>query len=145
MKRRTATLPTSDPGSLNEPPHVLSELIDTITGKFQPSPTQQEQIRAHLVECLHCQGFLGTYLLKTIEYNQKNSSPEAPAQALLARLTHLMHETLKKSLPAYIDDLREKGQEAANRRFPLFADHLQACQDCQSAVRDLRAWLDQLE
>lgn len=144
MRKRTATLPASSNESLNEPPHVLSELIEMGTGQLHLSLTQQKQIGAHLVVCPHCQICL-VILLTAIERNEEQSSLKSPVQTWLVQLAYYMHETLKESLPAYVDYLREKGIEAANKRFTLLIHHLQVCRECRLAVHALRAWLDQLE
>lgn len=141
MKGITAPLHVSDLGDLNKPPHVLSQLIDMITGELQLPPAQQEQRWEHLAECIHCQAFLGSYLIKMIEYNKAHGEPEEPAQELLSRLARIMHETLKEDIPAYVETLEELGEGHAKSRFPEFANHLQTCRDCQLAVQDLRSWL----
>jgi hypothetical protein len=143
MKGITVPLPANDLGSLKKPPHVLPQLIDMITGKRQLPPEQQEQRWEHLVECIHCQTFLGSYLVKMIEYDKAHGNPAGTAQELLTRLTQIIHETLKEDIPAYVEALREQSEEETNNRFPRLAEHLQACRDCQSAVQDLRSWLGQ--
>lgn len=146
MRRRTiATLPASDPGDLLKPPHVLSQFMDAIMGKQQLSSDQQEQRRKHLAECIHCQAFLGSYLVNRLEETETPDGPGAPVQELLTQLRRIMHETLAADVSAYADKLVKNGKEEANNQFPLFAEHLQSCQDCQLAVQDLQAWLRQLE
>jgi hypothetical protein len=144
MKEITVPLPTSDPADLGKFPHFLPQLIDMITGKCQLFPAQQEQCWQHLAECIHCQTFLGSYLVEIIKYDKAHNNPEGSAQELLIQLTQIMHKTLKEDIPAYVEALEEQREEEANSRFPLLADHLQACQDCQLAVQDLRSWLRQL-
>jgi hypothetical protein len=145
MKERTVTLPINDPGNLLKAPHVLSQLIDLVNGKIQLPSVQQEQLGQHLAICLHCQVFVEMYLLQMIEYDQARGKAAEPAQMLLHRLMRITHETLKEDLPAYAEALAEQGETAANRRLPLFAEHVRTCQDCQSEVEALRSWLDQLE
>lgn len=142
MKRRTVTLPASDPGDLLKPPHVLSQFMDAIKGKQQLSSDQQEQRRKHLAECIHCQAFLGSYLVDTLK---EHDNPHELARELLTQLRRIMHETLAADISAYVDMLVENGKEEADNRFPLFAEHLQTCQDCWRAVQELQAWLKQLE
>ena len=145
MKERAATLPVNDPGNLLKAPHVLAQLIDVVHGTRQLSSPQQEQIGQHLATCIHCQVFVEMYLLKMIEYDKAHGNSAEPAQMLLHRLIHITHETFKEDMLAYVEVLTEQGEETANRRFPLFAGHVQTCQGCRSEVNALRSWLDQLE
>ncbi|MGI9061136.1 MAG: hypothetical protein ACR2H5_21445 [Ktedonobacteraceae bacterium] len=145
MNKITATLLASGWESLEKPPHVLPQLIDILTGQDQELLAQQEQRWAHLAECVHCQEFLRSYLVKTIEYDKAQGNAEGSAPELLTQLTHLMHEQLKEDIPAYVDTLEELNEEEANRRFPHFAKHLAACGDCQAVVQDLHSWLSQSE
>ena len=143
MSRVTSPLPMNDVQDLNEAPHVLPQLIDMILGEQQVLPAQQKQLWTHLAECVHCQAFLGSYLLAVIESNKEHDEPEDQARELLNRLTQMIHETLREDIPAYIQRLEEQDEKEANRSFPQFAEHLQVCQDCQEAVRALRLWIRQ--
>lgn len=144
MKKRTATLFLIDPGDLNKPPHVLSQFLDAIMGDGQLYVDQQVQRWEHLAQCIHCQAFLGSYLVKVIEYNKEHGEPEDSAQKLLIQLKHIIHERLKEDISRYVEMLIDQGEEEASRRFPEFAEHLQACRDCYATVQDLRSWLTQL-
>ncbi len=144
MSRKTTnTLPAIEPESLDKSPHVLSQLIDMINGKRQFTPTQQKHRWEHLAACIHCQVFLGSYLVKAIEYNKAHGIPEGPEQKLLSRLTKVMHKTLKEDIPAYVEVLVGQDEEEANDRFPLLSHHLRECPACHSAVQDLQSWLRQ--
>lgn len=143
MRRRTVTLPARDPGNLLKPPHVLSQFIDAITEKQQLSSDQQEQTRNHLARCIHCQSFLGSYLVSMLTDDKTSDTLKGEARELLAQLKSIIHETLAADIPAYVDELVENGQEEADSRFPLFTEHLQSCQDCQQVVQDLQTWLKQ--
>ena len=145
MNKITVTLPTSGWESLVKPPHVLPQLINILTGQDQELPAQQEQRWAHLAECIHCQEFLRSYLVKMIEYDKEQGNPKGLAPELLTRLTHVMHEQLKEDIPSYVETLEEQNEEEANRRFPRFANHLSTCLDCQEAVQDLHSWLSKSE
>jgi hypothetical protein len=142
MSRKTTnTLPTIESESLEKPPHVLPQFIDMINGKRQFNPTQQKQRWEHLATCIHCQIFLGSYLVKAIEYNKLHSIPEGSEQKLLSQLTKVMHKTLEEDIPTYVEVLVGQDEEEANNRFPLLAHHLRECPGCHSAVQDLRSWL----
>ncbi|GAC1429399.1 MAG: hypothetical protein PVS3B3_28660 [Ktedonobacteraceae bacterium] len=145
MRSTTVPLPTSDLDDLQQPPHVLSQLIDMLFDERQSLLEQQEQRWAHLATCIPCQAFLGSYLLKTIEYDSVHGNPEGPAQGLLARLIQSMHQTLKADLPPYVETLEELGIEDANTRFPQFVEHLQTCRECQVVVQDMQERLQQRE
>jgi hypothetical protein len=127
---------------LKKPPHVLSQFIDMLTGRGPLDLVQQGQRWQHLAGCIDCQTFLGIYL---IEYEKAEGSLEGPVRELLSQLTQIMHETLKKDIPAYVDTLEEQGKEPATSHFPLFSEHMQSCPDCQLAVRDLQSWLRMVE
>lgn len=143
MKEIVATLPVDGLDDLQKPPHVMSQFIDLLTGELQQFSTEPEQRWGHLEECLHCQVFLGSYLAKLIEYNEKNNNPVKPEQELLTRLIQVMHETLRRDIPAYIEVFEEQGEKEASKRFPQLTEHFQTCQDCCQAVEDLRVWLRQ--
>lgn len=144
MKGITTVPLPNDLGDLKRLPHVMAQFIDMLTGEQQLPATEQEQRWQHLEQCIHCQAFLASYLVKLIEYDKAHGEPEEPAQGLLDQLTQIMHETLKEDIPAYVEALAEYGEEEAGRSFALFTGHLHTCRDCQMAVQDLRAWLDQL-
>jgi hypothetical protein len=143
MRRRTVTLPARDLGDLLKPPHVLSQFMDAITKKQQLTSDQQEQARKHLARCIHCQSFLGSYLVSMLKDNKTSETLKKEARELLTQLKSIIHETLAADTPAYVDELVENGQEEADNRFPFFAEHLQSCQDCQGTVQDLQIWLKQ--
>lgn len=145
MRKRTATLPASDPGDLRKPPHVLSQYLDAIMGKQQLSSERQEQRKKHLAGCIHCQAFLGSSLVSILADSETPAHLQEEARTLLTQLTGIIHETLAADTSAYVDELVERGKEEASNQFPLFAEHLQSCQDCQRAVQDLQTWLKRRE
>ena len=145
MRSTTIPLPISELEALQYPPHVLSQLIDMLSDEEQSLLVQREQRWAHLATCIPCQTFLGSYLLKTIEYNEAHGSPEGSVQELLARLIQSIHQTLEADVAPYVEALEEQGVEEANNEFPQFAEHLQTCRECQAAVQDVRVWVHQQE
>ncbi|GAC1407489.1 MAG: hypothetical protein NVSMB49_27480 [Ktedonobacteraceae bacterium] len=142
MKGTTVSLLTDNLENLNNSPHVLSQLIDILIEEDATLPDQQEQRWSHLATCVPCQAFLGSYLLKVIEYDEAHGNAKGPVQELLIRLIQNMHEILQEDIPAYVEALEEQKEEV-NKQFPQFSDHLQSCRDCQTAVQDLRSWLHQ--
>ncbi len=148
MKKGAATLSTNDLGSLSQSPHVMTQFIDMLAGKQPLSLARQEQRWEHLAHCIDCQVFLGSYLVKLIEYDKANGIPTELAQELLAQLAQLIelsHETLKEDIPAYVEALEELSEEDAKQKFPQLGEHVQHCSDCQEAVEDLRLWLRRLK
>ena len=141
MPSTTVPLPMNELEDLQRPPHVLSQLIDMLFDEERFLPEQQTQRWTHLATCIPCQSFLGSYLLQSIEYDKAHGKPEGPAQEHLARLIQHMHQTLEVDIPPYVEALEERGVEEANKLFPQFAEHVQTCPECQSAVQDLRRWL----
>lgn len=145
MRKRRSVLPASDPGDLRKPPHVLSQYMDAIMGKQPLSSDQQAERKKHLAGCIHCQAFLASSLLSMLKDSETPVHLQEEAHELLTQLTGIIHETLAADTSAYVDELIERGNEEANNRFPLFAEHLQSCRDCQRAVQDLQTWLKQSE
>jgi hypothetical protein len=143
MRRETAILSANNPGDLYKPPHVLSEFLDMLTGERQLSSERQEQRWNHLAGCIHCQVFLGSYLVNALNESDTPDEAKKSTRELLTQLAAIIHETLKADMLAYIDESIERGNEAANNQFPLFAEHLQSCHDCQAAVQDLQRWFKQ--
>ena len=142
MSRKiTAMLPKIEPESVEKPPHVVPQYIDMIKGKRHFTSAQQKHRWEHLASCIHCQVFLGSYLVKAIEYNKAHGIPEGLEQKLLSQLNEVMHETLKEDILGYVEVLIGQDEEDANDRFPLLAHHLQECPVCHSAVQDLQSWL----
>lgn len=139
------TVPTQplvdSPGELEKPPHLVSQFIDMLIDQQPLSAELQEERWEHLELCIYCQGFLGTYLLKKIEYDTEHGESEEAAKVLLSQLKHLMHETLKKDIPAYVEMFLEQSETQA-RQFPLLVEHLATCKDCQDEVQALQTWLD---
>jgi hypothetical protein len=144
MSRKTTnTLTAIEPVSLDKSPHVLSQFIDMINGKRQFTSAQQKHRWEHVAACIHCQIFLGSYLVKAIEYNKAHGILEGPELKLLSRLNKVMHKTLKEDIPAYAEVLVGQDEEEANNRFPLLSHHLRECPTCHSTVQDLQFWLRQ--
>ncbi len=144
MKENTAILLANGSEKLDQAPHVLAQLIELLRGTSPFSPAQHRQIGQHLAECMHCQVFVELSLLTMIEDAQMHGNPIRPTQELLTRWSRITHATYKEDIPAYVETLMEQGDKKAHARFPLLAEHVQTCQDCQEEVRDLRSWLGQL-
>lgn len=140
-RKTTATLPKIEPESVEKPPHVVPQYIDMINGKRHFTPVQQKKRWGHLSSCIHCQVFLGSYLVKAIEYNRTHGIPEGLEEKLLSQLNEVMHETLKEDILGYVEVLIGQDEEEANDRFPLLAHHLRECSVCRSAIQDLVSWL----
>ena len=61
------------------PPHVIDKLFQLVAGEWQPDPSQQEQLVAHLKECSYCRTALIILLAAEQEDERSNSSPESSA------------------------------------------------------------------
>ena len=148
MKKEVPTLQTNDLGSLEQPPHVMTQYIDMLANEQPLSLAQQTERWEHLAHCLECEIFLGSYLVKLIEYDKTCGIPTEVAEDLLTRLPQLIesnHEILKEDIPAYVEALEELSEEDANKRFSQLSEHVKHCMDCQEAVQDLREWIRHLK
>src|SRR5437588_6800862 len=54
MKEKKATIMDKVRPDLLVSPHIVSELIHLVLDNWQPDLAQQEQLIAHLTECLYC-------------------------------------------------------------------------------------------
>ena len=54
MKEKIATVRNKVPPDLLVQPHIVDKLFHVIVDRWQPDPSQQEQLVAHLTECLYC-------------------------------------------------------------------------------------------
>jgi hypothetical protein len=136
--RKTQVLPETDPERLDMPPHVLPQLIDMMTGDWQPGPPDLELLLTHLVACLHCQIALATLIALELESNLSSEAAEA-LRKLLTRLTTIIHETqAQHALGAYIELFEAQGEDEANNKFPVLAHHLKRCKACQSTLAGTR-------
>jgi hypothetical protein len=146
LTMNTHTIPalSDNAEQLTQAPHVLAQLVDLLDGTFQPTPEQETNIAAHLAICPSCQLFVELVLLALIRDEQERDQPTADARALLTRWSQIAHATLRAKIPAYVEVRKEHGEQVANTRFPLLANHMQTCQACQAEISDLLLWLDLL-
>ena len=94
-------------------PHIVSELIYLIRGEWQPDPSQQEQLVAHLTECPYCRTALIVLLSAEQEYERSSGYPEAPARNLLMRFVTIHHEIEAQEyeqMGAYAESIVAKGE-----------------------------------
>jgi len=130
---------------LNQPPHILPQLIDIVTGEQQYTSAEQEQRWQHLARCMYCQAFTGIYLLEVIESEVEPGSSKERARKLLIKLTSVMHRVLAVDIPPYVEMFVEQGGERAHQQFPMLGEHLPTCQACQAEVQNLYTWLRYIE
>ncbi len=130
------------------PPHIVDRLYHLVLGEWQPDPSQQEQLVAHLTECRYCRTFLIVFLSADQEYERLNASPEAPVHNLLTRLVAIHHEIEAQDyeqMGAYAEAIIAVGREEADKRFPALAEHVRRCPNCQSMLEDTLAFLNEPE
>ena len=130
------------------PPHIVGKLIQLVVGEWQPDPSQQEQLIAHITECRYCRIALIVLLSAEQEYERLNSFPEAPASKLLAQFVTIHHEIEAQEyehMGAYAETIVAKGREEADKRFPILAEHIRRCSICASTLEETLAFLKELE
>jgi hypothetical protein len=148
MKERKATVMDKVRPDLLVPPHIVGELIHLVRGEWQPDPSQQEQLVAHLTECRYCRTALIVLLSAEQEYERSNSYPEAPVRNLLARFVTIHHEieVLEyEQMGAYAEAIVAEGKEKADKRFPILAEHIRRCPGCKSTLEETVAFLNEHE
>jgi hypothetical protein len=148
MKERKATVMDKVRPDLLVPPHIVGELIHLVRGEWQPDPSQQEQLVAHLTECRYCRTALIVLFSVEQEYERSNSYPEAPVRNLLARFVTIHHEieVLEyEQMGAYAEAIVAEGKEKADKRFPILAKHIRRCPGCKSTLEETVAFLNEHE
>ncbi|SRR6266487_6569515 len=147
MKGKTAPLlPETDPDRLDMPPHVVPQLLDMVTGNWKLTPPTLEQLLAHLVECIHCQVFLGALIAVELHNDGLDETSREEVRRLLALVTRTSHETqAQEALGAYIEALESYSEAEASRKFPVLAEHLKRCKACQSSLEGTRTLLRRAE
>lgn len=148
MKERKATVMDKVRPDLLVPPHIVGELIHLVRGEWQPDPSQQEQLVAHLTGCRYCRTALIVLLSAEQEYERSNSYPEAPVRNLLARFVTIHHEIEVlgyEQMGAYAEAIVAEGKEKADKRFPILAKHIRRCPGCKSTLEETVAFLNEHE
>ncbi len=144
MERKASIMDTTHPDLL-QPPHYVSELVRFIVGEWQPNPSQQEQLVAHLTACSYCRIALIELLLGEQKYEKRlNSQLEATIQALLMQFVTIHHEVEAQDLEqiaAYAETVDAEKKEAADKRFPRLAEHLKRCGVCRAMLEEMLAFL----
>lgn len=145
--KMTAEEAAMGPIMLDKPPHILPQLMEVVEGDWQPTPTEQEQLLAHLVECEYCQVTLRVLVEARLAEGSPGSSSEDPARKLLARLGKFAQKKQAhyEQIAAYIETLEVRGEKAANKQYPELAEHLKQCKECQFLVKSTRVLIDQVE
>lgn len=147
MERKIVEIiPVPNSDILDQFPHVVPRLVDLVMNEWQPTPSQNEQLLTHLVDCVYCQIALRTLLVAELDCDLSDGSAEQPARQLLSHLTNIIHETsVRDNMGAYIEMLDASGEEAANKQFPQLAEHLKICKACRSTVEGTRDLLHRAE
>ena len=135
MSRKKAEVMRTQDSDLEQPPHVLSVLIDLVRGEVHPNSSEQERIFGHLSECVLCQDALRTLLAIELDRDRQIGITEEPIRKLISRLSSIIEKTqIRQDIPAYIEAIELWGDEEAGKRYPQLAEHLQNCKSCQSLV-----------
>src|SRR2546421_13056830 len=128
------------------PPHIGGELIHLVLSKWQPDPSQREQLIAHLTKCPYCRTALIVLLSAEQEYEKLNSYPEVSARNLLARFVTIHHEIEAQEyelMGAYAEAIVAEGREKADQHFPILAEHIRSCPSCKSALEETLVFLNE--
>jgi len=144
MKEKKATIMDKVRPDLLVSPHIVSELIHLVLDNWQPDLAQQEQLIAHLTECLYCRTALIVLLSVEQEYEKLNDYPEVPARNLLARFVTIHHEIEAQEyelMGAYAEAIVAEGKKKADKRFPILAEHIRRCPSCKSTLEETLAFL----
>ncbi len=148
MERKASIMDTVHPDLL-QPPHYVGELIRFVAGEWQPNPSQQEQLVAHLTTCSYCRIALIELLLGEQEYEKRlNNHLEASIQDLLMDFVTIHHELEARDyeqIAAYAETIVTEKKEEADRRFPKLAEHLTRCLVCRSTLEEMLTFLKEDE
>ena len=148
MKEKKATIMDKVRPDLLVPPHIVGKLIHLVVGEWQPDPSQQEQLIAHITECRYCRIALIVLLSAEQEYERLNSYPEVPVRNLLTQFVTIHHEIEAQEyerMGAYAETIVAEGREEADKRFPILAEHIRRCSICASTLEETLAFLKELE
>ena len=123
-------------------------MFHLVRGEWQPDPSQQQQLVAHLTECPYCRTALIVLLSAEQEYERSSSYPEVPARSLLMRFVTIHHEIEAQEyerMGAYAEAIVAEGKEKADKRFPVLAEHIRRCPGCKSTLEETVAFLNEHE
>ena len=137
--KKTAIMVKAHPDLLL-PPHVVDKLFQLVAGEWQPTPTQQEQLAAHFMECPYCR----TALIVLLSAELEEEGPESSVRSLLTRFVAIHHEIEAQEyeqMGAYAEAIVAKGQEEADKSFPLLAEHIKRCPGCTATLEEILAFL----
>jgi hypothetical protein len=139
MKKRMPGLSTPVAEELDIVPHVLPQLNAIVLSGSRHTHADLEHVLGHLVTCVDCQ-----HALRVLVALKLRSAPSDEAvktlRKLLGRLTKIVHVTqAQEKLGAYIDTLEEQGEEQANRKFPVLAEHFRHCKACHRTIEGILA------
>ena len=140
MKDKKAAIMVKAHPDLLVPPHVVDKLFQLVAGEWQPDPTEQEQLAAHFMECPYCR----TALIVLLSAELEEEGPESSVRSLLTRFVAIHHEIETQEyeqMGAYAEAIVAKGQEEADKCFPLLAEHIKRCPGCQSTLEAILAFL----
>ena len=148
MKERKAPVIDKVHPDLLAPPHIVDKLLHLVVGEWQPDPSQQEHLIAHLTACKYCRTALIVLLSAEQENDRSNGELEAPVRDLLKRFVTIHHEIEAQDyehIGAYAEAIVAVGREKADKRFPILVEHIRKCPSCESALVETLAFLNEPE
>ncbi len=129
------------------PPHIVDKLIDLLIDDWQPTPFEQEQLRVHLSECSDCCIAFSILLVIGGEYEARKDHSEKFIQDFSTQF-RILHEQMEarsfELLGAYAEKIVAEGQDKADKRFPILAEYIKRCPDCQLELEDTIDFLRQI-
>ena len=149
MKQKKATTTVDNIQSEHlVPPHaVVNKLVDILIGSWQPTPSEQESLAMHLSECADCRVAFSILLLIRGEYEAKEEHSERFLQDLSLQFITL-HEQIEsykfELLGAYTEKMATEGKDRADKCFPILAEYVRRCPDCQIELEHTLDFLRQV-
>ncbi len=112
MKGKTVTEVSGKKSSFDQARHILPELRKIVSGIWQPTSLDQEQLLDHLTVCAHCQKSVEEFVAATLAEPLEHPSNDH-ARKLLIRLQDALHklQEQEEQIAAYAETLEIHGSE----------------------------------
>ena len=117
--------------------HTFDKHISIEALLYSTTTAQLEWFIDHIIACEDCRRSIGTFIATSKDAEQAESYLGTINSDLLTKITQIIQEIdAQNDTSAYIEILEVQGKEAAERRFPLLANHIKRCQACQSQLEE---------